>query len=431
MYSNKENTVRGRAVKHVSKNGKVNKNCVIWASILCFCFLGPGCSKKTKNYIGSGNISNGGFATGNQKYTFYVSKNSMGESILWMQNNDSEEVKRIHSSTCAVDRLTLAGEFLFYRSVEPNQTGYDITISRYSFDKDGTEIIYSYHSFSQNGLDFVTIWDSSIFFSEEFRVLKCDLDGSNQTLLYESETRNRGVSSMPICVTKDKVLFVEPAYFVHGGSYFGEVYSMNHDGSNLTALGVQSDSESNFFADGTWLYYMSSRCKLDGSEVETLCDYTTQINCLNDDVFYGDYDKICLLGEDTNATISTSGNWIGGFVIVGDRIFFHCLHGGQELLYSVQTDGKNEMILCGNATKYIYRAFAFYRQQEDKDMCFIVLPSEIYDAQEEYGEIGFTVRVLQDNQIGAQYAEVIVDTDVGEVSDDRGNRWLLDDKVWK
>ena len=413
-------------MKYNLKTGAVKKLEILLAGIMCLMFVLSGCSSKSKKSIlGSGNASNGGFATGNGKLTFYVSTNQFGESTLWMEEDSSGNIKRIRDSVCTIDSLNLAGNSLFFRSVEPSQIGYDISIWQYSIEQDATKLVYISHSENQDELSYLTVWDDSLYFSERFKVLKCDLDGNNKTILYDSDSKYRGISCIPICVSSKKVFFVNPENFATGGSYYGEVYSMNHDGSDIVGLGVKSDSESNFFTDGTWLYYMSSRCKLDGSVVETLYDYSAKINSLNDDVYVSTSEGIQMLGKNESSPIKTSGSTFEGFVIVANRIFYRCYYEGEQVLCSIRMDGTGETILCGSATKYISSAFDYYRSKEGKPMSFIVMPSDLYDSSEEFGEITFTIRTIDGHAINGKYAEVYVDSNTGEMHDDKGNIWSV------
>ena len=293
--------------------------------------------------LGAGNIGNGGFATGNSRYSFYVMHPSgKAQVTLVQEDNASGEKKELYSAD-SIDCLNLTSDALYFREGKN-------AITKVSLADGSTKKI------SEGQIANLTVYNDNLYYSENSCLVKTSLDGSNKTVLFEKQ-QTAMPADIAFCITNDKIFFSDPTDFANGGYFFGFIYSMDLDGNGKTELGMtpHACNGETFFSDGEWIYFYGDaadgsvagylRVKLDGKEVRQVNRYSPcSENCANGKLYMATSDGLYVLDKDLIQTQILSEN-IGSakFVIVGDSIYYMDASGTKTMRVSL--DGSNKVEL--------------------------------------------------------------------------------------
>lgn len=280
--------------------------------------------------LGTGNLTNGGFATGDKNYNYYVTHPSKERTAVVQEDKVSGATSQVYLTVPKtepnVDYLCVSGDNLFLRE---NQDGRETFMIVKVDLKDGNfEVI-------DNGeISMLTIYGNNLYYCKGDALVSTDLNGENEKKLFESDH-----SAMPAkiayCIMNSKIYFAEPAEFAKGGMFFGKLFSMDLDGSNKTAIPADVDvcNSELFMSDGELLYFYGNTakegmayhsCKLDGSEL-TLIDKSNLVsmNFADGKHFKASEDELYVKKDSAGYNLEYNGNirW-AKIVIVGEDIYF-------------------------------------------------------------------------------------------------------------
>lgn len=225
--------------------------------------------------LGTANCSNGGFATGDEQNSYYVTFPSEDRIAIVKEDRASGTKTPIYTTVPKdapnVDSLNIVGDALYFRENLSEKESFmivKVNVNDSTFDViDNGEI----DSFSAYG--------DHLYYADSCNLVRCDLDGQNKTTIYESE-HDAVPPRIPYCFIDGKIYFATPAEYEKDGYFFGKLCSMDLDGKNLTEINADVDvCNSEFFMyDGEKLFFVGTTeadgmciysCKLDGSDLES------------------------------------------------------------------------------------------------------------------------------------------------------------------
>lgn len=308
--------------------------------------------------LGAGNLANGGFATGDEKFVYYVTHLEDGRLTITQENRTSGEKNVIrttaYSPNKTLDSLTISGNALYFRE----SGGSDAMDSTYSIIKMDlssfeTEIIYG------GNISNVIVDGDFLYFSDDGAIMKIGKNGGDATELFKAE-HSAITANIVFCIANNKIYYSDAANFATGGMFYGKIYSMDLDGQNKTVISsdVEAKNEDIFFSDGKALYFYGNTekdgagyftMKLDGSSLDMIskaAPYSRNISenadvvCNSDELYVGKNSsdhQLLYTGKIDSAKI----------VIVGDDIYFMVRDdsGSKLTLKRMTISGQNETVL--------------------------------------------------------------------------------------
>ncbi|MBO4688031.1 MAG: DUF5050 domain-containing protein [Clostridiales bacterium] len=318
--------------------------------------------------LGYGNSCNGSFATGNNKYHFFIVHPAKHIIAIQMENRSSGEAYLIYSPKPvkdienSLDMLTLADQYLYFRENMTSIKRLDLTD-------------FSVKEIAEGSITRLNQYGESLFFCKDGSIVRCDLDGSNEEVLFTATVGDPSCD-IAFCVTDDKILFSDPKEESSDGLAYGKIYAMDLDGQNQEEIlpDAIAGNTDVFFSDGENLYFYGQMpenpdmimlsdpdmtvigndfvvvdeqdddhddadtkisgyfcVKLDGSEtcfIQTCPDGS--VNAVDGSIFWSVADTIFASGEDVEAIDEYDGiEIVGGddivdwkFVIIDDWVYY-------------------------------------------------------------------------------------------------------------
>ena len=280
--------------------------------------------------LGAANITNGGFATGDSQYSYYVAHPDKETLSIMKEHRPTGQTEMIYTSPESenplVDCLNLAGNALFFRQRVPGSDEY--TIEKITVSGEDQKTI------AQGHISNVTSYGDYLFYSKDGDILRSDLDGGNEKELFVSDQSSMD-GNPAFCITNDRVYFADPTNFAKGGMYFGWLISMDLDGGTFYDMGtpVEVCNKELFFSDGESLYFYGKtkddgaayyKCNLDGTglELDRKASPCSRNYVDGNDFVADTYELYRQNGPDGYVLIYSGFMDMGKTCIVGDEIYF-------------------------------------------------------------------------------------------------------------
>ena len=307
-------------------------------------------------YLGAANLANGGFATGDGKYNYYVVHPEEGCLAIIRETRATGDRLEIYRSIIkpapVLDSLILVGDTLYFR--EDALDGEVFGIQKMDLTTKETECI------ADGAITGMTAYGDSLYFCKENKIVRCSLDGNDERVLFESK-HSAMTAKVAFCVTDGKIYFSDPANFATGGMFFGKLYSMDLEGKNHTEIpaDVEACNDEIFFSDGERLYFFGNTdsdgsgyysCKIDGSDLQMTAKAAPTSRNISEDV-----DVVATADE---MYVDTTGNGhellytgtirMGKIVIVGEEIYFmgpDDTNRADTVTKRIKINGADEMVL--------------------------------------------------------------------------------------
>ena len=304
--------------------------------------------------LGAGNITNGGFATGDDKYVYYVTHGSSDRRSIVRENRSTHETDFIYTTVPkdnpVIDCLNLADGKLIFRENQSEAGTYAI----YSLDLNGTT---DYEVLADADIANVTLYGGRLYFSKDGSLVSTDLSGKDEKTLFTSE-HSSITAKVAFSIANDTIYFSDPANFATGGMFFGKLYSMDLDGNNQTEIpaGVEVCNDDIFFTDGKALYFFGNTesdgsgyytCNLDGTGLDMTAKAapTAKNIC-------GKYEVVCdahemYVDKDGRGHELMHNEEMASakIVLVGDDIYYLGKEGNKTVTKRIAISGANETLL--------------------------------------------------------------------------------------
>jgi len=307
--------------------------------------------------LGTGNLSNGGFATGDKQNVYYVTYTSKERITIMKEDRSSKTTTPIYTTVPkndpAVDDLNIVGDTLYFRENQSETEKHMIVkldVNDLSFDV-----------LDDGDIDSLTVYKDHLYYADNCNLVSCDLDGKNKTVLYESE-HTPVPPKIAYCFMDNKIFFATPGEYDKDGYFFGKLCSMDPDGKNLTQIPVEADvcNSEAFLSDGKLLYFFGNSekdglgfysCKLDGSDL-TAGDKSMprSMNFISGKYIMSTDAELFMKKDSDGYELIDSGNirW-GKIVLIGNDLYYFDYDAKQEDSLPVMTrlsllGGKSEKL---------------------------------------------------------------------------------------
>ncbi|MBP5185847.1 MAG: DUF5050 domain-containing protein [Clostridiales bacterium] len=219
----------------------------------------PDCGR-APGQLGAGNANNGGFATGNEDYQFYVVHPQKHFAAIAMEDSKTLDEYYVYEITPqqdadnSIDSLILDGDQLYFRENSSVVKRLDLN------DHSLTKVL-------EGDVRLLTLYQDMLYFAEEGSIKRTDLDGNNEEVLFETPTFE-GAAHVPFCIAGTKIYYSEPVKMTEEGICYGKLCSMELDGSHKTELAVNAKVRNNdaLMTDGERLYFDGRTPFDDGTE---------------------------------------------------------------------------------------------------------------------------------------------------------------------
>lgn len=287
----------------------------------------------------NGNLSFGGIAAENKTDIVYVANITRDEQGLYVLNKDNLQVELLCQAE-NIQYLNIYDEYIFFTCYQNNAH----RIMRLNLN-DSYDCRYIYTGFP-NGL---TVYKDYCYFSDSNTIYRCDLYGENLTQLLNMSNYGTG-----FCIADDRIYYVLPEIFCTGGTYVGRVFSMNLEGQDRTEIISLSDVHNQYlYTDGEHLFFefmgKPYRCKIDGSEMTQLFDYSTDINVCDGEMYRGDIDGLYHCNNETKEWKKLTENGADNICVLNDWIVFTDINYAEYETGSttrmIRKDGTGEILL--------------------------------------------------------------------------------------
>ena len=279
--------------------------------------------------LGTGNLSNGAFATGDKQNAYYVTY--AGNRVTIMKEDRASGTKTpiymtVPKDEPIVDSLNIVGDTLYFRE---NQDGSERFMLVRLNVSDGT-----FDVLADGEIDSFSVYKENLYYAENCNLVKCDLDGQNKKVLFESE-HSAVPAKIAYCITDNRIFFAAPGDYDKDGYFFGKLYSMDLDGQNKSEIACGADvcNSGLFMSDGEMLYFFGNSekdgmglysCKLDGSGL-TIGDKDEprSMNFVAGKYIMATDAELYMKKDSTGWEMIDSGNIrFGKIVLVGDDIYY-------------------------------------------------------------------------------------------------------------
>ena len=219
----------------------------------------PDCGR-APGQLGAGNVNNGGFATGNEDYQFYVVHPQKHFATIAMEDSKTLDEYYVYEITPqqdadnSIDSLILDGDQLYFRENCSVVKRLDLN------DHSVTKIL-------EGEVRLLTLYQDMLYYAEGGSIKRSDLDGKNEEVLFESQTFG-DAGNVPFCISGTMIYFSEPVKMTEEGIFYGKLCSMELDGSHKTELAVNAKVRHNdaLITDGERLYFDGRTPFEDGTE---------------------------------------------------------------------------------------------------------------------------------------------------------------------
>lgn len=281
--------------------------------------------------LGTGNISNGGFATGDAENVYYVTFPTEDKITIVKEDRATGTKTPVYTTapktSPVVDSLNIVGDTLYFRENQSEKESFIIV--KKDLKTEDFEVI------DEGEIDSFSVYNGHLYYSDACDLVRSDLDGQNKTVLYDSEG-----SAVPAKIAYtfvgDQIFFATPAEYDKDGYFFGKLCSMDLDGKGLKEIPVDVDiCNSEFFMyDGESLFFYGT------TEKDGMCTYSCKLD--GSDLTSGD------------PGLPRSMNFYGGkYIIANDQeIFLKKDSSGYELFDSGHIRWA-KIVLIGNDLYYI------------------------------------------------------------------------------
>ena len=210
--------------------------------------------------MGLGNASNGGFATANEDYQFFVAHPQKHITTIEMEDSKTGDqyciytVKPQKDVESTIDSMILNGDDLYFRENSSK-------VKKLDLNTHYVETIFE----GEAGL--LTMYQDMLYFYMDGSIRRMDMDGNNEEVLFTSNNPD-GPVNVPFCISGGTIYYTDPQHAGDDGLYYGKLYSMDLDGNNQVELPIQAkvSNSDTFFSDGEKLYFRGWSNWDDGSD---------------------------------------------------------------------------------------------------------------------------------------------------------------------
>ena len=210
--------------------------------------------------LGIGNMNNGGFATGDENYQFYVVHPIKYFTAIAMEDWSTKDEYYVYQVTPdpnaenSLDSLIYTGDSLYFRENSSVVKKIDLATHMVSPIIEGE-------------VHLLTLYQGKLYYSLDGAIRRSDLDGKNEEVLYASKTSDENVS-VSFCISGTQIFYCDPQERSDDGVYYGKLFSMNLDGSHLSELPIDAKIRNNdaLICDGEKLYFDGTALYDDGTE---------------------------------------------------------------------------------------------------------------------------------------------------------------------
>ena len=210
--------------------------------------------------LGAGNMNNGGYATGNEDFQFYVVHPERHISAIAMEDCSTKEEYYVYQVTPrpdaenSLDSLILDGDDLYFR--ENSSVVKKLNLQDHKL----TTVL-------EGEVHLLTLHQEKLYYSLEGSIRRADPDGSNEEVLFESKVQD-GPVNVSFCIFGAKIYFCDPQEKSDDGTFYGKLFVMNLDGSDKTEIPHEADVRNNdtLITDGGRLYFIGRTYYDDGTE---------------------------------------------------------------------------------------------------------------------------------------------------------------------
>ena len=303
--------------------------------------------------LGSGNIANGGFATADEKYVYFVAHTSSERYSIYREDKATGEKTQVYQTvpkdSPSIDCLNVVDNTLIFRENQSESRTYAI----YSLDLSTMEPSMIDDADIAN----VTVSGKSIFYSKNGTLVSCDLHGENAKTLVEFD-HSAMTAKVAFTIANDKIYYADQKNFANGGMYFGKIFSMDLDGNNKTELSADVDAcnDEIFFTDGKALFFYGNTesdgsgyytCNLDGSGLEmTAKAVPTSVNVCGKCKVVCDSHEVYVDKDGTGSQLLFNEDMeSSNIVLIGDDIYFLGKEDGKTVTKRISISGANETVL--------------------------------------------------------------------------------------
>ncbi|MBR5975015.1 MAG: DUF5050 domain-containing protein [Clostridiales bacterium] len=308
------------------------------------------------SYLGAGNLANGGFATGDGKCNYYVIHPEDGVLAIVKETRATGSRVEIYRTSykpgVVLDSLTLSGDALYFR--ENALDGEIFGIQKMDLSSGELECV------TDGEISGITVCGDSLYFCRGSALVKCDLDGFNERVLFESN-HSAMTAKVAFCISGGRIYFADPANFATGGMFFGRLCSMDLDGKDHAEIPAEVDAcnDEIFFSDGERLFFYGNTdsdgsgyysCKLDGSDLQLTAKASPTSRNISEDVdVVATPDELYVDKDGNGHELLYNGNIrMGRIVIVGDEIYFmgpDDTNRSTNVTKRIKIDGSDEAVL--------------------------------------------------------------------------------------
>ena len=295
--------------------------------------------------LGTANMSNGGFATGDDQSLYYVTYISKERISIVKEDRSSGTKTPVYTTAPKdepiVDSLNVVGDTLYFRENQSEKESFILV--KLNLKDDSIEVLNDAEIAS------FTVYKDHLYYAENNDLVRTDLDGKNKTVLYSSE-HSVVPSKIAYCFTDNKIFFATTGESEKDGFFFGKLCSMDPDGNNRKEIPIDADvcNSEVFMSDGEMLYFYGNSekdgmgiysCRLDGSEL-TKGDISTprSMNFIAGRYVMATDAEIFLKKDSTGYELIESGNirW-AKIVIVGNDLYYYNYDAKDENSVPVMT----------------------------------------------------------------------------------------------
>jgi len=288
-------------------------------------------SETVKRGNTGGNLLNGGWAAADNEYFYYIDWGDFGDKTKIIKiNSQGEKTLVIEGYDLDIFNINALDGYIYY---------YDTCQNLYRIKNDGsckTRLNTDYKVKHANIIGEWIYYCNVDDFSQPNigQIYRMRLDGSNKTLLYNSQCFITGISRSWIYYKDCQ----DP----------GALYKMHLDGSGKEKVNIRFLGSPNFIGD--WIYYSDIleeniyRIKSDGSSKTKLCnDKVHFLNVDNGWIYYTNvnenYKLYKMQLDGTNKTKISDDN-CSMVQVIGEWIYYH---GSEGSIYKIKLDGTGKV----------------------------------------------------------------------------------------
>lgn len=303
--------------------------------------------------IGSGNIANGGFATADDRYVYYVGHTSSERLSIYSEDRTTGQKSQLYQTVPKdnpqLDCLNISGKNLIFRENQSESK----TFAIYSLDLATMEPSLIDDADIAN----VTVYGDSIFYSKDGKLVSCDFNGENAKTLVEFD-HSAMTAKVAFSIANNKIYYADQENFANGGMYFGKIYSIDLDGSNKTEINADVDAcnDDIFYTDGKALFFFGNTesdgsgyytCNVDGSGLDMAAKAApTARNTSGKLTVTCDSHEVYVDKDGTGSQLLFNEEMASAnIVLIGDDIYFLGKEDDKTVTKRISISGENETVL--------------------------------------------------------------------------------------